>query len=92
MANLESNGYTSPPLDIMSQHETPVKPCPFCGSQPRFSDVEYIDDRRYVQMELECCVTMSAVLGYQKYSGMTDKAIHAVLTDRLTKHWNIRNG
>lgn len=74
----------------MTDTDKKLKPCPFCGGRPGFSDVEEMDDRRYVKMELECCGVMTAVIGYQRYSNMTDSAIHAELTDRLVEQWNAR--
>lgn len=65
-------------------------PCPFCGETPSISEVEDRDDRRYMAMELECCVTMSAEIGYGRYRSMTAAAINDYLVSRLADQWNVR--
>lgn len=70
--------------------DTELKPCPFCGEAPTFSDVEEMDDRRYMLLTLNCCISMGATIGYGGYKGMTTDAIRASLTAELTERWNTR--
>lgn len=67
--------------------------CPFCDEWPAFSCVETKDERRYVEMLLECncSVQMSETLGWSKYSKMNDQQISADLKSRLTARWNTRS-
>lgn len=69
---------------------TKLLPCPFCGETPIFSDVEERDDRRYMRMLLECCITMSASIGYSKFKYMSDKEVKDYLTSKLINKWNSR--
>lgn len=64
--------------------------CPFCGGTPKFSTANERDDRRYVAMELECCVVMTDSIGWGRFKSMTDDEIKAELTASLTKTWNTR--
>ena len=73
------------------ENNTKFLPCPFCGEQPIISHVEDRDDRRYMVMELECCVTMSVAIGYGQYKNMTDMEIEADLASQLLKKWNERS-
>lgn len=68
-----------------------LQPCPFCGDIPYFSEVMEKDDRRYMQRNLICCVSMRTTIGYGRFKNMTDKAIEAELTESLIKQWNARN-
>ena len=65
-------------------------PCPFCGSAPTLSDVEERDDRRYMVMELGCCSTMTASIGYGRFKDMTHEEIRNELIDKLAEKWNSR--
>lgn len=67
-----------------------VMPCPFCGKQPEFSSYRECDDRRYVKMELECCVIMSQSMGWSEFKNKTDIAITEDLKAELTHEWNRR--
>lgn len=66
-------------------------PCPFCGNVPSFTGVEDRDDRRYMEMELECCVTMTASIGYGRFRSMTPAEIKDDLTRQLVEQWNRRH-
>ena len=67
-----------------------LKPCPHCGSQPWFSDVQNMDERRYEEKKLECCAVYSASIGWRRYKDMTAQAIDAELTADLIEQWNKR--
>lgn len=64
--------------------------CPFCSSVPTFSDVEEKDDRRYVEMRLECCITMQAGIGWRSYRDMSHPDRKEHLQKELTASWNKR--
>ncbi len=64
--------------------------CPFCGDRPSFSSVEEKDERRYMGMQIECCVTMKEGIGWHRYRDMTKAAIKSELEAALTKQWNER--
>lgn len=68
-----------------------LKPCPFCRNVPTPSVVEEMDDRRYVRMQIECCVTMSTGIGWSRYKNMSEAAIKSELLADLTKQWNDRD-
>jgi Lar family restriction alleviation protein len=67
-------------------------PCPFCGDTPVFEgDGEnWQDERRYVQMKLVCCTSMSKAIGWNRARDMTPKAREAELRAKLTEQWNRR--
>lgn len=69
---------------------TQLLPCPFCGDLPTFTDWVHKDDRRYVAMELECCVTMKSSISWPDYAKMPDALIDEQLKADLTKDWNTR--
>lgn len=66
-------------------------PCPFCGNVPFFSSVEARDDGRYMAMDLVCCVTMTASIGYGRFRNMTPAEIKDDLTHQLVEQWNRRH-
>lgn len=53
--------------------------------------MEDIDDRRYMLLTLDCCVSMRATIGFGDYKDMTTDAIQASLTAELIKRWNSRS-
>lgn len=67
-----------------------LKPCPHCGGQPYFSEVEEKDDRRYMQIELTCCATYTQAIGWGKYKSMSESEIKNYLTEGVTEQWNNR--
>lgn len=67
-----------------------LRECPFCGCQPTFSEVEEKDDRRYMEMRLECCATMRSTICYSSFKSMTDAAIESELRHDLVNDWNRR--
>jgi len=70
--------------------EPPFYSCPFCGNKPYFTDVEWKDDSRYIQLSLECCVSMSEAIGWYKAKDMTISDITSELKNRLSLRWNTR--
>lgn len=73
--------------------KTHLLPCPFCGSEPSFQGdgSSWVDERRYVSMQLGCCVSMSADVGWGRAHKMTPQQIEAELRERLTAQWNQRS-
>lgn len=67
-----------------------LKPCPFCGGLPEFTEVEEEDERRYMKMTLDCCVSMKATVGWGTYRHMTAEAIQTALETDLIERWNAR--
>lgn len=67
-----------------------LKPCPFCDNTPSFTSVEIMDERRYVEMKLICCIEMSETLGFSKYKDMLEPDIADYLKLQLIDRWNIR--
>lgn len=65
-------------------------PCPFCSDTPTYSDVQEKDDRRYMQMSLMCCISMSESIGYGQFKNMSDVAIESELKNALLTAWNTR--
>ena len=67
-----------------------LKPCPFCGGMPDFGWVEEKDERRYVQLDLICCVTMSDTLSFHEHKSLSDDETEARLKTSLAESWNRR--
>jgi hypothetical protein len=68
-----------------------LSPCPFCGDQPSFTDVELVDGRRYAKKQLRCCsIEMSAGLSFGQYKDLSDAQIDRALRIELVKNWNTR--
>lgn len=65
-------------------------PCPFCGGVPAFTAAQVKDDRRYVQMELECCITMTTNISYPHFTKMSPTDLDYHLKATLTAQWNQR--
>lgn len=70
--------------------EPVLKCCPFCGEQPAFSEHYTIADRRYVRMNLECCVSMTDDIPWEKYRGLPEEQVAAQLKESLAASWNGR--
>ncbi len=66
--------------------------CPFCGGDPWFEGDgdNWRDDRRYVQMKLVCCVTMSSAIGWSAARDMQSKDREEFLKKALVEKWNKR--
>jgi hypothetical protein len=69
---------------------TQFLPCPFCGSNPTVHEVHSTDERRYMQMNVSCCVTMSAGLQYSVYRSMIAIDIEKQIINMLAQKWNTR--
>lgn len=67
-----------------------LKPCPFCGAQPVFTEAEWMEDGRYVGMTLECCVSMHEGVGWMMARAMTPVQRKTRLEERLAAKWNDR--
>lgn len=65
-------------------------PCPFCGGTPSYKRAEWKDDSRYVQAELNCCVTMTDGIGWRRARDMTEKQQNEMLLKDLSETWNKR--
>jgi hypothetical protein len=67
-------------------------PCPFCGDTPWFEGdgSDWKDDRRYVQMYLSCCSSMSSVIAWSKAREMTAEERTKEMKESLTRRWNKR--
>lgn len=83
VATIQSSLHTSPSVEDL-------KPCPFCGDKPTFSDIKDPDERRYMMMELECCVTMRTSISYPDYNKLPGEALANVLKHQLVAQWNAR--
>lgn len=67
-----------------------LKCCPFCDAAPLFTLLEYKDDRRYVEMKLECCIEMKEVLNFSQYRNLNEVDIIDKLKLDLMNRWNTR--
>jgi hypothetical protein len=67
-------------------------PCPFCGDTPWFEGDgnDWKDDRRYVEMFLTCCSSMSSAIGWSRAREMTAEARTKEMKETLTRRWNKR--
>lgn len=73
--------------------KTHLLPCPFCGGEPTFEGNGecWKDEYSYVEMSLECCISMTAQMGQSQARGLTPQAIEAQLREKLTRCWNARS-
>jgi hypothetical protein len=67
-----------------------LNPCPFCGACPEYSDVEERDDRRYVEMQLQCCVTMATTVSWPAWSETPLPQLRVQMRKTLAEQWNTR--
>ena len=67
-----------------------LEPCPHCGGNPYFSDWEWKDDRRYASMEIKCCASIEATLGWKRAREMTPDQIGYALKAAAVEEWNAR--
>lgn len=67
-----------------------LKTCPFCDNKPSFTPLRYKDDRRYVEMNLECCIEMKEVLNFSQYRSLNEVYIVDKLKLALINRWNTR--
>ena len=76
--------------DSVNMHE--LKLCPFCGNTPYFSGdtAQWQDESRYVKLSIECCVTMTEVIGWFRARDMTVNQRTEELQTRLSERWNNR--
>jgi len=74
----------------MNTHE--LKPCPFCGDTPSFTGDagKWRDESRYVELSIECCVTMTEAIGWRKARDMTVNERTEELQTKLSERWNNR--
>jgi hypothetical protein len=68
-------------------------PCPFCGDQPWFEGDanQWRDDRRYVELSLTCCATMTENIAWRNARDMTAKEKESELKRQLITNWNNRH-
>lgn len=66
--------------------------CPFCGETPCWEGdgANWKDEKRYVQMKLMCCVTMSCSISWMVAREMLVEDRTKEMKNSLTKRWNTR--
>jgi|WetSurMetagenome_2_1015567.scaffolds.fasta_scaffold24997_4 hypothetical protein len=67
-----------------------LKPCPFCGDIPTISDPEWMDDRRYIAIDIICCIKMKILLGWEEAKDLSSLEIEQNLKEEAIKEWNTR--
>lgn len=78
----------------MTERAIELMPCPFCNEDNTlFSEAEHKDERRYVEMVLECCsceIQMAERLGFSRHRHLNDAEITRHLKAELVRRWNTR--
>ena len=79
-------------MNAMTISKDQLKPCPFCGEEPWFEGDgdNWQDDCRYVEMEVVCCVRMSAALRWNNARNKTIQEREQELKEELLQMWNTR--
>lgn len=70
-----------------------LKPCPHCGSDAHYrgDPGQWMDDSRYVQLELGCCAIITETIGWRRARDMTVQEREIELKNRLSDIWNKRH-